>query len=178
MPRRAFPTIVLVVLLSLGTVAAQEPDETYAGFMHGIRANALQGDAVYQRDGATLPLEPGLELDPGDVIKSSPNAYAELLLQPGNYLRLGVDTELQIINDQHDRMRLKLIRGTINLEILSKLNLDTSYEARYLIRVITPNAVAFFRYPGIFRISATAGGQTDLPATGKWIFRRNVGQTI
>ena len=147
--------------MSLGTVAAQE-DETYAGFMHGIRANALQGDAVYQREGATFPLEPGLKLDAGDIIKTAPNAYTELLLQPGNYLRLAADTELQIINDQHDRMRLKLIRGTINLEILSKLNLDTSYEARYLIRIITPDAVAFFRYPGIFRLNATVGGQTNL----------------
>ena len=156
--------VIAVVLLSFGTIAAQE-GESFEGFMHSIRANAVKGDVNYQRNDANFPLEPGLKLEKGDVIKTAPNAYAELLLQPGNYLRVAGDTELQIINDEHDRMRLKLNRGSANFEILSKENLGSfysSYEARYLIRVLTPDAGVFLGEPGVFRISATPSGPTEL----------------
>jgi hypothetical protein len=156
--------LIIIVLLSFRTIAAQE-GETFEGFMHGIRANAVQGDAVYQREDAKFPLEPGLKLEKGDFIKTAPDAYAELLLQPGNYLRVAGDTEIQIVNDEHDRMRLKLNRGTVNFEILSKENLGSfysSYEARYLIRVLTPDSSVFMGEPGVFRISATPSGPTEL----------------
>jgi hypothetical protein len=160
-----FNLLVVIVLLSFRTIAAQEPGQTFEGFMEGIRANAVKGDAVYQREDAKFPLEPGLKLDKGDFIKTGPNAYAELLLQPGNYLRVAGDTEIQIINDEHDRMRLKLNRGTINIEILSRENLGGFYvgfEVLYLIRVLTPDTGVFMVQPGIFRISVTPGGETEL----------------
>src|SRR5262245_36102724 len=157
--------VIAIMLLSLCTVAAQESTETFTGFVQGIRPNAVKGDAVYQRDNGTFPLESGLKLEDGDVIKTPSNAYAELLLQPGNYLRLAADTELQIVNDQHDRMRFKLNRGTISLEILSKEDVGgffNNFEARYLIRVITPGARVFISDPGIFRVNATPSGPTEL----------------
>src|SRR5215467_7979413 len=153
---------IAVVLLAFGSIVAQEPEESFAGFMHGIRANAVKGDVVYQRNDATFPLESGLKLEIGDVIKTAPGACAELLLQPGNYLRASADTELQIINDQYDRMRIKLSRGTISVEVLSRDNLDPHYEARYLIRVMTPGAGIFISDPGIFRISTSPAGPTEL----------------
>ena len=157
--------VLALVLLSFGTVAAQEPEETFTGFMHGIRANAVKDDVVYQRNDGSFPIEPGLKLEIGDVIKTASGGYAELLLQPGNYLRVSGDTELKIINDQHDRMRIKLLRGTISVEVLSKENLGSNfgaYEARYLIRVLTPDAGVYMSEPGIFRINAPPSGPTEL----------------
>lgn len=160
-----FNLLVVIVLLSFTTIAAQE-GESVEGFMHGIRANAVVGDAVYQRDDAKFPLEPGLKLDKGDFVKTASNSYTELLLQPGNYLRVAADTEIQIINDEHDRMRLKLNRGTVSFEILSRENLSSFFnggsEVRYLIRVLTPDTGVFISEPGIFRVSATPGGPTEL----------------
>ena len=156
--------LLVTVLVSFGTVTAQE-EETYEGFMHGIRANAAKGEAVYERNEAKFALEPGLKLEAGDTIKTTPGAYAEILLQPGNYLRIGGDSELQIVDDEHDRMKFKLIRGTLILEILSRENLSSyydSFEARYLIRILTPSNEAFFVDPGIFRLNATAADRTDL----------------
>ena len=167
--------LLVTILLSLVTVTAQEPEESYEGFMHGIRANVVKGDAVYERKDEKFPLEPGLKLEAGDVIRTAPDAYAELLLQPGNYLRTGGDTELQIINDEHDRMKFKLNRGTASFEILSRENLNSffsGYEARYLIRVLTPVNEVFIGDPGIFRINATSPSQTDLIVrTGEAVIR-------
>jgi len=154
--------VLAVVLFTFRSIAAQGPEESFAGFMHGIRANAVTGDVVYQRNDASFPLETGLKLEIGDVIKTASGACAELLLQPGNYLRAGGDTELQIVNDQHDRMRIKLNRGTISLEVLSKETRETYYEARYLIRVLTPGGAVFISDPGIFRINTSPAGPTEL----------------
>jgi len=164
-PRSAAPTIALIIFILAGAVAAQESEETFTGFMHGIRANAVKGEVVYQRSDGSFPIETGLKLEIGDVIKTAPGACAEFLLQPGNYLRAGADTELQIINDQHDRMRIKLLRGTIIVEVLSKENLGSNYgpyEARYLVRALTPNAGVFMSEPGIFRINTSPAGPTEL----------------
>jgi hypothetical protein len=133
--------------------------------MHGIRANAVEGEVVYQRNDGSFPIEAGLKLEIGDVIKTAPAACAEFLLQPGNYLRAGAETELQIVNDQYDRMRIKLLHGTISVEVLSKENLGSNYgpyEARYLVRVLTPDAGVFVSEPGVFRINAPPSGPTEL----------------
>jgi len=161
--------VIAIVLLSLSTVAAQETTESfegYIGYMHGIRANAVKGEVIFQRDDAKYPVETGLKFEKGDFIRTATNAYAELLLQPGNYLRVAGDTDLQIVNDEHDRMRLKLNRGAISIEILSRENLNSfysgGYEARYLIRIMTPGVGVSISEPGIFRINAMSADLTEL----------------
>jgi len=106
-----------------------EKVESFEGFMTGIRANAVSGDVHYQRNGGTFALESSMKLEQGDFIRSAAGAYAELLLQPGNYLRVGGETECNLFSDQHDKMRLKLNHGSLIVELLSR---ETEYYARYL----------------------------------------------
>ena len=137
--------LVIALVMNAGTARAQQ-QQSFEGFAIGIRPNAVKGEVTYQRENATFDLEPGLKLQQGDFVKSSANGYAELMLQPGNYLRIGPETEFQIFNDQHDRMRLKLNRGVMSFEILSReeeMLPSFSHSVRHaqeLIRVITPNA--------------------------------------
>ncbi|HEX5873813.1 MAG TPA: FecR domain-containing protein [Pyrinomonadaceae bacterium] len=157
-----------ICVIAFPLLTSGQEIETFEGFTSGMRPNAVKGSAFYQRGEGKFDLEPGLKLQQGDFIKTGADGYAELLLQPGNYLRVGSDSEFQIVNDQNDRMRLKLNRGSLNVEILSKdgegswqypHTLGQVYE---LIRVITPNAEVLITEPGIFRINAIGRGQTDL----------------
>ena len=143
-----------------------EKVESFEGFITGIRANAVSGEVIYQHNDGKFPLESNLRLEQGDFIRSSAGAYAELLLQPGNYLRVGGETECLLFSDQHDKMRLKLSHGALIIELLSR---ETEYywthlwaDANELIRVITPDAEVFIDRPGVFRINATASGRTEL----------------
>lgn len=158
--------ILLMLALLINTVpTSAQRQASFDAFMTGVRPNAVIGDVRYRRGDGKFDLEPGLKLEEGDFIKSSANSYAELLLQPGNYLRIGGETECQIFSDQHDRMRFKLNKGTVSLEILSSEWDDTIYsrkEAYELIRVITPDAEVFISRPGIFRINATTDKRTEL----------------
>src|SRR5215208_222738 len=121
-PRTAFqrlPVLPIVIVLSLllVNVSAQE-QESFEGFINGIRANAVTGVVIFQRTDGKFPLEQGIKFEVGDFVRTASNGYAELLLQPGNYLRVGGDSECQILSDQHDKMRFKLNQGSISIEIL------------------------------------------------------------
>src|SRR6185369_2388007 len=145
--------------------------ESFDGFMSGIRANATKGEVFYARKDGKFPLEPGLKLEEGDSIKSGVDGFAELLLQPGNFLRIGRQTEFQIVSDEHDRMRLKLNQGTISIEILGRDNVASAEYSQdqvgELIRVITPNAGVFLTQPGIFRINVASHSTEVISRNGE-----------
>ena len=157
--------VIGIVLLSLAPINAQQ-QENLEGFMSGIRANAIKGSVPFERRDGFYDLEPGLKLEQNDILKSGPDAFYELLLQPGSYLRVGPATELQVLNDQLDKMKLKLNQGIISFEIVTtSVNTGSFYEpppAYELVRVITPDAEVFVNGPGIFRINATANGRTEV----------------
>src|ERR1700750_963024 len=157
--------IVCCICVICGSVWGQ--DESIEGFIAGIRANAVKGDVIYQRGDGKFPLESGLRLEQRDIIRSGKNSYAEILLQPGNFLRVGADPELELFSEQHDKMRLKLNKGSVVIELLSRDNGGFSRylidEATELIRVITSDAEVFINRPGIFRIN-TAGSRTEVVA--------------
>jgi CO/xanthine dehydrogenase FAD-binding subunit len=154
--------ICALFLVAIAIPALAQDQGSLNGFMTGIRANAVKGSVIFKRDGS-YDLEPGLKMEQYDVLKSGANSYYELLLQPGNYFRVGPDTALQILNSELDKMRLKLNEGTISLELVTK-EVSSFYnqrEAYELIRIITPDAEVFISGPGIFRINA-ANGRTEL----------------
>ena len=168
---RATPILFLVIAISLfispSHVRAQR-EESFEGFINGLRANAVKGQVAYHRKDGKFDLEAGLKLEEGDFIKTASDSYAELLLQPGNYLRIGGDSDFQIFTEAHDKMRLKLNQGTVNLEILTREH--SSFTSFYytraqlyeLIRVITPNADVFVTQTGIYRINHISSGRTEL----------------
>src|ERR1044071_2700228 len=161
-----WPTLLLLIALSATASRAQISDE-FDGFMSGIRANVIKGTAIYQRGEGKFTLEAGLRLEEGDFVQTG-EGYAELLLQPGNILRIGSNSEFQVLSDEHDKTRLKLNRGAISIEILQRGGFQslfyTNDQANELIRVITPNAEVFITRSGIYRINASAVDRTELIA--------------
>lgn len=170
-PRIAFwrwPVLSILIALSVFSVNVNaQIQESFEGFMNGIRSNAVAGTVTFQRKDGKYPLDQGLTFEEGDFVRTGADGYAELLLQPGNYLRVGSDSEWQILSDRHDKMRLKLNRGSITIEILAHDGVSsflyTQEQAAELIRVITPDSEVFITRPGIFRINA-AGGRTEVIA--------------
>ncbi len=169
-PRTAcwrWPTFLILIVLSAASLTVRGQD-SFEGFMSGIRANAVKGPVFFERNGAKFNLETGIRLEEGDVVKTGADGYAELLLQPGNFLRLGGATECQIFSDQYDKMRLKLNQGAISIEILARDGYSSLFysvdQANELIRVITPNADVFITRSGVFRINTFGNDQTEVIA--------------
>src|SRR5215510_4433780 len=95
-PVRFLLAVIVTGLLALmaNSISAQQ-QESFEGFANGIRANAVKGEVFYEHEDGKFALEPGHKLEAGFFTKSGANSYAELLLQPGNYLRIGPDSECQ-----------------------------------------------------------------------------------
>ena len=167
---RRWPALLLLIAVSApitAKVSRAQLEEGFDGFMSGIRANVINGAVIYQRGQDKFTLQPGLRLEEGDFVRTN-EGYAELLLQPGNFLRIGSNSECEIFSDQHDKMRLKLNRGAISIEILARGSSSSFFythdQANELIRVITPNAEVFITRSGIYRINASAVDRTELIA--------------
>lgn len=166
--------LLLVMLLNVMTHArAQDQEqekelESIPAVLSGVRANVVNGGVAYIRENAKFDLESGHELKQGDVIRTAANGRAELLLQPGNLLRLGPETECQFIDDRYDRLKLLLNKGSISFELLKNDWDDTSdfFESLKhgfeMIRIITPGSEVFLAQPGVFRINTSADGRTEL----------------
>ena len=165
-------TLLLLLLLATLVVhiPAQDPEEpleSIPAILSGLRANALDGDVVYVREDAKFDVEAALELKQADTVRTGANGRVELLLQPGNLLRIGADTECRFVDDRYDRLKFVLNKGTLSFELLKNDWEDTSdfFEALKqgfeVIRVITPGSEVFITQPGIFRINAV-DGRTEL----------------
>jgi hypothetical protein len=162
--------ITLATLVVQIPAQDQDPEEqipNIPAILHGLRANAAEGDVVYVRESAKFPIEVDLELKQADTVRTGANSRLELLLQPGNLLRAGANTEVHFIDDRDDRLKFRLKQGTLSFELLKNDWEDTSdffetlKQGFELIRVITPNAEVFITQPGVFRIN-TADGRTEL----------------
>ncbi len=164
----AFATLLMQVPATTAQQDQEEALDNIPAVLTGVRANAVEGNVVYVRESAKFDLEPAFELKQGDTVRSAAGGRAELLLQPGNFLRLAPDSEFQLVDDRYDRMKVLLNKGTITFEVLKNDWEDTSdffeslKQGFELIRVITPNSEVFITQPGIFRINTTAGGRTEL----------------
>ncbi len=170
---RSGTLLLLVTLATLATplYAQEEKEEVLENIpavLSGIRANVVEGDVVFLRETAKFKLESGHKLEQDDVIRTGANGRAELLLQPGNLLRIGPDTECQFVDDRYDRLKLLLNKGSISVELIKNDWEDTSdfFESLKqgfdLIRVITPKSEVFIAQPGIFRVNTNADGRTEL----------------
>lgn len=165
--------LLVTVLMTLATVVVrvraqeQEELENIPAILSGVRVNAVDGAVVYLRDNAKFNIESGIELKLGDTVRTAANGRAELLLQPGNLLRVGPDTEFQIVDDKYDRFKFLLHKGSLNFELAKNDWEDTSdffetlKQGFELIRIITPGSEVFIVQPGIFRIN-TNDGRTEL----------------
>lgn len=164
--------LLLATLLTfLAHIHAQEQEqeiENIPAILSGVRANVVSGEVAYVRENAKFDLESGHELKQGDVVRTGANGRAELLLQPGNLLRIGPDTECQFVDDHYDRLKLLLNKGSVSFELLKNDWEDTSdffeslKQGFELIRIITPGAEVFLNQPGIFRINTNTDGRTEL----------------
>ena len=165
----------LLLLLALATlvvqVSAQEQEEEQIdhipAVLSGLRVNAAEGEVVYVRENAKFDAEAGTELKQADSVRTGAKGRAELLLQPGNLLRVGGETECRFVDDRYDRLKLLLTKGSLTFELIKNDWEDTSdffetlKQGFELIRIITPNSEIFLVQPGIFRINVSEG-RTEL----------------
>jgi len=154
---------IAAILLAATSVFAQDRKTIPRGEMNkyvvsakaGV-VNLAEGDArVIRARPFAMPemLISGDELQSGDTVKTGQNGRAEILLNPGCYLRLGEQSEFVFLFDNFTSDKLKLLRGSAVLEASA---IDGS------ILVETPKASFEIARDGLYRFNVGADGRAEV----------------
>jgi len=159
--------LLLIVATDLWSqlTVGQDKDGTFEGLVNGVRVNLFEGTVSFDRDNSQEKVSTGLELHDGDRVVSASSSRAEVLLQPGNYMRLAGETQVQFLSTAYDRLRLQLNAGALNFELLNDPWVAPLTEAvgRYdLIRVITPSGEILIVQPGVMRINLASDNSVEV----------------
>jgi len=143
---------LLAVILVVGvaeTAFAQYLVSAKAGFV-----NRADGQVDIQRadneDGTRGRASLGTQMKVGDRLITAANSRAEILLNPGSYLRMNGNTEVVAVNTMLDEMRFEVVSGSVIVEV-------GDLEKGIVIEISTPQGVMSVAKAGLQRIDITKG---------------------
>ncbi len=143
--------LVFALFCSVAATAQIQTQDTttYLVSAKAGRINALSGRASMQRSGNAewnqLTLKS--ELDSGDTLRTEAGARAELLLNPGSYLRVAENSEVELTDASLDNLRIKVVRGSAIVEATG------TDGTRLLAEIKTPQTKILIDRNGLYRIN-------------------------
>ncbi|HEY8459335.1 MAG TPA: FecR domain-containing protein, partial [Blastocatellia bacterium] len=128
------------------TAKAQYLISAKAGFVNRVegRVYILRADAD---EGEKTRASLGSQMRVGDRLSVEGNGFAEALLNPGSYLRLGENSEVRADSVELDAVRFELIKGSIIVEI-------GQIDKKTPIEIVTPHGALTIAKSGLHRIDA------------------------
>lgn len=120
--------------------------------------NFVSGDVKLQTTAQSRwqPLTMKNDLKSGDLVRTGTDGRAELLLNPGSFLRLGFNSELELTDASLDTLRVKLNKGSAVIEAAGYDDMPLA------IGVETPQTEIKIVRRGIYRINITPANETEL----------------
>jgi hypothetical protein len=96
------------------------------------------------------------DLQPGDRVRTAFDGRVEILLNPGSYLRLGGNSEVELSNTTLANLEVRLIRGVAIVEATGV------EETQMLINISTPHAKLAIDRQGLYRLNVVPNDATEL----------------
>jgi len=120
--------------------------------------NAITGQAKVHSRGETdwQQLVITDNLDAGDHVRTAFDGRVEILLNPGSYLRLGGDSEVELSNNSLENLEVRLLRGTAIVEATGLEDLDLN------INISTPHTKLAIVRQGLYRLNVVPENATEL----------------
>ncbi|HET9532190.1 MAG TPA: FecR family protein, partial [Blastocatellia bacterium] len=169
-PIKTLLAIALLALVSFSQATtetvADSPDKSHMQFRcltRGGMINSVEGEVfarIGKKDWRNAAVR--IELRNGDGLKTGPNSRAELLLNPGSFLRVSENTEIVYTDTSVNNLKLKLVKGTAIIEVAVNDRwgfIETVYS---LITVATPKAEFAILPGGIYRFRVDEGGGAEV----------------
>jgi hypothetical protein len=120
--------------------------------------NAITGQASVHGRGDTdwQQLMITDDLDAGDRVRTAFDGRVEILLNPGSYLRVGGNSEVELSDNTLENLELRLIRGTAIVEATGADGLELN------INISTPHTKLAIVRQGLYRLNVVPGDATEL----------------
>ncbi|MBK8148183.1 MAG: FecR domain-containing protein [Acidobacteria bacterium] len=120
--------LVFMSLFAGLAVAQEDRVVSSVGSIYVISAKAggvsyVEGKvSVVRKEGKSGLLIKDDQIEVGDRVSTGPDSKAEILLNPGSYLRLGANTSFEFLTTSLDDLKLKLHGGSAVVEVLASMN--------------------------------------------------------
>ena len=120
--------------------------------------NAISGQVgVHSRgNGDWQQLSITDDLNTGDRVRTDFDGRVEILLNPGSYLRVGGNSEVELLDNTLENLEVRLLRGTAIVEATGADDLDLN------IGISTPHTKLAIVRHGLYRLSVIPGDATEL----------------
>ena len=177
--------LVAGVLVSVGNAQNRERFSISAT-AGGV--NAVSGQVMVKRAGqAPQLLTSQDDLASGDVVNTGAGSQAEILLNPGTYLRLAEDTEFELVDNALDTLLVKLNKGSAIIEATGpgdfemRIPIVTQQQKMTIVRAgvyrinVRPGVTELFVWKGRMALN---GDRADIIKSGKKITFSSAGQSI
>lgn len=154
---RSLFVLALACSAAATTTAARERDDRVITARAG-GVNFVAGDVTFKRAGESdwRQLTKDDDLRSGDAVRTGRYGRAEILLNPGSYLRLDYDSEFELTDASLAGLRLRLARGRAIVEAMGYGSEGLSFV------VSTPNAQATIVRTGVYRFKVAGPDSTEI----------------
>jgi hypothetical protein len=122
----------------------------------GINAITGQADVHAKGESDWQQLSITDDLEAGDRVRTANDGRVEILLNPGSYLRVGGDSEVELSNNTLDNLELRLLRGTAIVEATGADGLELN------INISTPHTKLAIVRQGLYRLNVVPNDATEL----------------
>ena len=122
----------------------------------GINAITGQADVHSKGESEWQQLSITDDLEAGDRVRTANDGRVEILLNPGSYLRVGGDSEVELSNNTLDNLELRLLRGTAIVEATGADGLELN------INISTPHTKLAIVRQGLYRLNVVPNDATEL----------------
>lgn len=165
----------IAVLFCATTVDAQREDRrtvSAASSLYVISAKAgavnyVEGKVtVARQEGRSGYLLKGDELEIGDRVSTGAGGKAEILLNPGSFVRLAENSVFEFASTSLEDLQLKLGSGSAMFEVIT--------DDEFTFAVNTPKAKFYIVKSGVYRVDVLEGGAGKIEV---WKGRANAGET-
>ena len=116
----------------------------------GSAAVASRGDSGWQQLMITD------DLNSGDRVRTAYDGRVEILLNPGSYLRLGGNSEVELLDNSLANLEVRLLRGTAIVEATGADGLELN------IGISTPHTRLAIVRQGLYRLNVVPEDATEL----------------
>jgi hypothetical protein len=149
-------SVIAILICATGSFAQNREKFVISAKAGGINAVTGQASMHTKGESAWQQLTVTDDLDAGDRVRTAADGRVEILLNPGSYLRLGGDSEVELANNSLTNLEVRLIRGTAIVEA------SGVEETQMLINISTPHAKLAIDKQGLYRLNVVPDNATEL----------------
>jgi len=147
--------VIAVLAVCAGSVFTQTTSDKYVISAKAGGVNEIVGDVTIERSGGRVGrLFKGDEVQAGEKVSTGVDGEAEVLMNPGSYVRLGTSSSFEFESTDLDDVRIKMYSGSAMLEVFGAEDFDVSLAAG--------SSKFTLLETGIYRIDVAADGKASL----------------